>query len=82
MRYVQKYIILKNGNTGLLGSSAQASRRVSPVALMASDEVKSLAAAYIEAVIIPSCYGTDGFHIAAATVKGLDFEVIEYAENV
>ena len=40
-----------------------------------SDEVKSLAAAYIEAGIIPPAYGTDGLHIAAATVKGLDFIV-------
>jgi hypothetical protein len=41
----------------------------------ASDEAKSLAAAYIKAGIIPRAYGTDGFHIAAATVKGLDFIV-------
>jgi hypothetical protein len=41
----------------------------------ASDEAKSLASAYIEAGIIPPTYGTDGFHIAAATVKGLDFIV-------
>jgi rRNA-processing protein FCF1 len=40
-----------------------------------SDEAKSLATAYIEAGIIPPAYGTDGFHIAAATVKGLDFIV-------
>jgi hypothetical protein len=40
-----------------------------------SDETKSLALAYIEAGIIPSAYGTDGYHIAAATVKGLDFIV-------
>ena len=40
-----------------------------------SDETKNLAAAYIEAGIIPSAYGTDGFHIASATVKGLDFIV-------
>jgi hypothetical protein len=41
----------------------------------ASDEAKSLATAYIGAGIIPPGYGTDGFHIAAATVKGLDFIV-------
>ena len=40
-----------------------------------SDETKSLAAAYIKAGIIPPAYSTDGFHIAAATVKGLDFIV-------
>ena len=41
----------------------------------ASDEVKNLAESYIEAGIIPAAYGTDGFHIAAAAVKGLDFIV-------
>jgi hypothetical protein len=41
----------------------------------ASDGAKSLASAYIKAGIIPPAYGTDGFHIAAATVKGLDFIV-------
>jgi hypothetical protein len=41
----------------------------------ASEAAKSLATAYIEAGIIPAAYGTDGFHIAAATVKGLDFIV-------
>jgi hypothetical protein len=41
----------------------------------ASDEAKSLATAYIKAGIIPPAYGTDSFHIAAATVKGLDFIV-------
>jgi hypothetical protein len=41
----------------------------------ASDEAKSLATAYINAGVIPSAYGADGFHIAAATVKGLDFIV-------
>jgi hypothetical protein len=40
-----------------------------------SEEVKSLAAAYIKAGIIPPVYNTDGLHIAAATVKGLDFIV-------
>jgi hypothetical protein len=30
---------------------------------------------FIEAGIIPPAYGTDGFHIASATVKGLDFIV-------
>jgi hypothetical protein len=40
-----------------------------------SDETKSLAEAYIKAGIIPSVYRADGFHIAAATVKGLDFIV-------
>jgi len=41
----------------------------------ASDEAKSLAETYIKTGIIPQSYGTDGFHIAAATVKGLDFIV-------
>jgi len=41
----------------------------------ASDETRNLARTYIEAGIIPQAYGTDGFHIAAATVKGLDFIV-------
>jgi hypothetical protein len=41
----------------------------------ASDEAKSLAASYMKAGIIPPAYGTDGFHIASATVKGLDFIV-------
>ena len=41
----------------------------------ASDEAKNLAEAYIKTGIIPQAYGTDGFHIAAATVKGLDFIV-------
>jgi hypothetical protein len=41
----------------------------------ASDETKNLAMAYIESGIIPSAYGTDGFHIAAASVRGLDFIV-------
>ena len=41
----------------------------------ASDEVKALARAYIEAGIIPQNYSTDGFHIAAAAIKGLDFIV-------
>ena len=40
-----------------------------------NDEVKSLAAVYIKAGIIPPAYATDGYHIAAATVKGLDFIV-------
>jgi len=40
-----------------------------------SDETEKLATAYIEAGIIPPAYSTDGFHIAAATVKGLDFIV-------
>jgi hypothetical protein len=40
-----------------------------------SDEVKNLATVYIEAGIIPSAYSADGFHIAAATVNGLDFIV-------
>jgi hypothetical protein len=41
----------------------------------ASNIAKNLASAYIEAGIIPPAFGTDGFHIAAATVKGLDFIV-------
>jgi len=41
----------------------------------ASDEAERLAVAYIEAGIIPQAYSTDGFHIAAATVNGLDFIV-------
>jgi predicted nucleic acid-binding protein len=41
----------------------------------ASEETRGLATAYIEAGIIPLAYGTDGFHIAAATVGGLDFIV-------
>jgi hypothetical protein len=41
----------------------------------ASDKAKSLATSYIEAGIIPPAYGTDSFHIASATVKGLDFIV-------
>ena len=41
----------------------------------ASDEAKALALAYIKAGIIPQPYSTDGFHIAAATIKGLDFIV-------
>jgi hypothetical protein len=41
----------------------------------ASDEARGLATAYIEAGIIPPAYGTDGFHIVAATVGGLDFIV-------
>jgi hypothetical protein len=41
----------------------------------ASDEAKNLAMVYIESGIIPPAYDTDGFHIAAATVKGLDFIV-------
>jgi len=41
----------------------------------ASEEAKSLATAYIEAGIIPPAYSTDGFHIAAASVRGLDFIV-------
>ena len=43
--------------------------------LPASDETKNLAMAYIKAGVIPQAYGTDGFHIAAATVNGLDFIV-------
>jgi hypothetical protein len=38
----------------------------------ANDEVKNLAMAYIESGIIPLSYGTDGFHIASASVRGLD----------
>ena len=41
----------------------------------ASEETRSLAMAYIAAGIIPQAYGTDGFHIAAATVGGLYFVV-------
>jgi predicted nucleic acid-binding protein len=41
----------------------------------ASEETRSLAMAYIEAGIIPQAYGTDGFHIAAATTGALDFIV-------
>jgi hypothetical protein len=41
----------------------------------ASEEARSLAMAYIEAGIIPQAYSTDGFHIAAATVSGMDFIV-------
>ena len=41
----------------------------------ASEEAKSLATAYIEAGIIPPAYSTNGFHIAAASVRGLDFIV-------
>ena len=41
----------------------------------ASDEARKLAAAYINAGIIPPSYGTDAFHLAAATVAGLDFIV-------
>ena len=40
-----------------------------------SDEAERLAVAYIEAGIIPQAYGTDSFHIAAATVNALDFIV-------
>lgn len=40
-----------------------------------SEEAKSLALAYIKAGIIPQTYSTDGFHIAAASIKGLDFIV-------
>ena len=41
----------------------------------AGEETRNLAMAYIEAGIIPQSYGTDGFHIAAATVGGMDFIV-------
>jgi len=41
----------------------------------ANDEAKNLAATYIKAGIIPPAYATDGFHIATATVKGIDFIV-------
>ena len=41
----------------------------------AGDEVKNLAIAYINTGIIPPAYGTDGFHLAAATIKGLDLIV-------
>ena len=41
----------------------------------ASDKAKNLAAAYINAGLIPATYSTDGFHIAAATIKSLDFIV-------
>ena len=41
----------------------------------ASDKSKTLAAAYINAGLIPAAYSTDGLHIAAATIKGLDFIV-------
>jgi hypothetical protein len=41
----------------------------------ASEESESLAQCYVETGIIPRAYSTDGVHIAAATVKGLDFIV-------
>ena len=40
-----------------------------------SKESRNLARAYIKAGFIPEAYSTDGLHIAAATVKGLDFIV-------
>jgi hypothetical protein len=43
--------------------------------ISASDEIEELAMAYIESGIIPMAYATDAFHIATATVNGLDFIV-------
>jgi predicted nucleic acid-binding protein len=40
--------------------------------LSASDEVKRLAAMYVEAGIIPGKYATDAQHIAVATANNLD----------
>ena len=41
----------------------------------ASDEAEHLADVYIQAGVIPEKYETDAFHIAAATVAGLDYIV-------
>jgi hypothetical protein len=38
-----------------------------------SEEVERLAGVYVSAGIIPNKYETDAFHIAAATVAGLDY---------
>ena len=40
-----------------------------------NNEIENLALKYIEAGIIPAGYNTDGLHIAAATIAGLDFIV-------
>jgi predicted nucleic acid-binding protein len=40
-----------------------------------SDEIERLAQVYISSGVIPEKYSTDAFHIAAATVYGLDFIV-------
>lgn len=41
--------------------------------IQACDDAERLADVYIKAGIIPDKYETDAFHIAAATVAGLDF---------
>jgi len=41
----------------------------------ASDKAKNLALAYVKSGIIPDKYSADARHIAAASVKGLDFIV-------
>jgi len=43
--------------------------------ISASDEAEKLANVYISAGIIPEKFITDAFHIATATVSGLDFIV-------
>ena len=39
----------------------------------ASKEIEHLASVYIKAGVIPEKYETDAFHIAAATVNGVDY---------
>ena len=41
----------------------------------ANDEVKRLAGVYVTTGVIPEKFSTDAFHIAAATVKDIDFIV-------
>jgi len=43
--------------------------------ILANDESKGLAAAYIKAGVIPEKYLTDALHIATATTEGMDFIV-------
>jgi rRNA-processing protein FCF1 len=45
------------------------------VLLLQSEEIERLAAIYIAEGVIPTAYGTDALHIAAATVNRLDFIV-------
>jgi len=75
--FTSQYVIeeLEAATDSLRGERLKLIQKYAVEVIPESEESKSLTLAYIKAGIIPEAYSTDGLHIAAATVKGLDFIV-------
>ena len=76
--FTSEYVARELENTKDAGKLAQMKALITDygvTVIPASDEVERLAGVYIKTGIIPEKYEADAYHIAAATVAGLDFVV-------